>query len=200
MRDPPPEGRQGHGNHQEHQAHEQGREAAGTREGTRACEDGARPPRRGRPQRVRLRAVGDVAPQPSEVLRLLAGKHHPHSDADAHRHPRGQLQELEARLQPLRAQGRARHRDPRAHAREGPRRGHRRGAPPPRGLPRGPRLRRQPDRRRAPRRLRPRLTLPPRPRTRDTYSSAVRARPPSRPRCARACCTRAPWTCRRRTG
>ena len=148
---PPPERRQGHGTHQEHKAsHEQGRAPAGAREGAGARAGGARPPRRGRPRGLPVRALGVVAAEPLQVLRLQPRQHHPDSDADAHGHPRGQLQELEARLQPLRQEGRARHRDPRAHAGQRQGRGRRRGAPPPRGLPRGPRLRRQPDRRRAP--------------------------------------------------
>ena len=122
---------------------------AGTRGGTGAHAGGARPPRRGRPRRVGLRALGVVAAEPQQVPRLQPRQRHPDSHADADRHPRGQLQGLEARLQPPRTQRRARHRDPRAHARQGARRAWARGAPPPRGLPRGPRLRRQADRRRA---------------------------------------------------
>ena len=43
VRDPPPEGRQGHGNYEEHQAsHDQGRAPAGAREGVRAVYDSER--------------------------------------------------------------------------------------------------------------------------------------------------------------
>ena len=87
---PPPERRQGHGNHQEHQAsHEQGGAPAGAREGAGARAGGARPPRRGRPRGLPVRALGVVAAEPLQVLRLQPEQHHPDSDADAHGHPRG---------------------------------------------------------------------------------------------------------------
>ena len=188
VRDPPPEGRQGHGNYEEHQAsHDQGRAPAGAREGVRAVYDSER-------WESWLRSLSKFydyslgntiliamqMPTATHVASFRSWKR------DFNRYVRKGERGIEILVPMLVKERDEDDADGERRRLVGFRVGHVFDVSQTDGEPLAPRP--------------PRLTLPPRPRTRGRCSSASRARPPSRPRCARACCTRAPWTCRRRTG